>query len=299
MTGSYDDATDTVFWGVGNPAPLWNGSVRQGDNLYSNSVVALDARTGTLRWHFQFTPHDMHDWDSGQVPVLVEDPAGVTAGKLLAWPNRNGFFYSLDARTGRFIQGRPFVRQTWAEGLDASGRPRSLPNTEPTTRGTHLWPSAEGATNWWPPAYDRKLRQLYVPVMERPGIYYSGRPRKPTAGELYLGSAVQSVEGEPYYTAVRALDPYSGELRWEHRFAERTPEMQRTEIGGLMATAGGLVFGSDDTVFRALDARTGKQLWQFNIGAMIVAPPITYSVGGRQMVAIAAGRALLAFELAD
>jgi alcohol dehydrogenase (cytochrome c) len=296
MTGSYDPASNTVYWGTGNPAPDYAGDARKGDNLYSNSVVALDATTGTRRWHFQFTPHDTHDWDSAQVPILIDDPSGPAGKKLISWANRNGLFYSLDAATGKFIQGRAYARQTWSEGLDASGRPKVIPGSDPSPEGSLVWPNPEGVTNWWPPAYDRELRQLYVPVIERPGIYFSEGAPKPKTGEFFFGTAAQSVDDVHYSAAIRALDPLTGELRWEHKLPVR--ETQETpELGGLLATSGGLVFGSDRTVFYALDARTGKRLWSFDAGARMIAPPITYQDENRQMVVIATEATLLSFAL--
>jgi alcohol dehydrogenase (cytochrome c) len=261
-------------------------------------VVALDAKTGKQRWYFQFTPHDTHDYDSAQVPVLVYDDSRADGGVTLSWANRNGFFYSLDAVTGRFLQGRPYARQTWAKGLGADGRAIPLSSAEPTPDGTLVWPSSDGATNWKPSAYDRKLGNLYVPMQERPGIMFLGDASKPSAGHWFGGGATQGVEGIPIYNAIQALDARTGELRWEHRFPSKSGALDRgVEFGGLLVTAGGLVFGSSRSTFCALDARTGKELWSFDVGTPIYAAPITYSVNGRQMIAIAAGRVVMGFAL--
>ena len=294
VTGSFDPASNTVYWGVGNPAPVYNGEVRKGDNLYSDSVVALNAATGTLRWHFQFTPHDTHDWDSAQVPVLVPDP--MTPGRQrLAWPNRNGFFYSLDAGNGKFLGGQPFVRQNWADGLDANGRPRVISGTDPSAKGTRVWPSDNGASNWWPSSYDRDLKQLYVPVLDSSGIYVRERPLKPQKGTMFGGGFTLTPPGEKEVAYVRAIDPVTGEVHWEHQFPP--PDEQTSRVDGVLATSGRLVFCSWRSVLYALDANNGKVLWSFDVGAQITAPPMTYSVDGRQMVAIAAGRMLLVFAV--
>jgi alcohol dehydrogenase (cytochrome c) len=289
MTGSFDPVSNTLYWGIGNPAPQLAGDLRRGDNLYSSSVVALDAGSGVLRWHFQFTPHDTHDWDSAQVPVLVEEPAP-GRNKLLSWANRNGFFYSLDAGTGKFMRGRPFAKQTWAEGLDADGRPIVKPGTEPSEQGTLVLPSSKGAINWWPPAYDPVTNLLFVPAMDRATVYFSDRTEKPRIGSFYKGGTEKDSEDAHY--AVRALNALSGEMVWEQP-GTGNPQ----DIGGLLATAGGLVFGSIDGLLRAMDTRTGQVLWSFDTGAQSVAPPVTYRVNGEQFLVVAAGKLVLAFSL--
>lgn len=296
MTGSFDPVTNTLYWGTGNPAPQFSGENRTGDNLYSNSVVALDAANGKPRWHFQFTPHDTHGWDSAQVPVLIDNPGTKDGSKLLSWPNRNGFFYSLDAHTGKFIRGQPFARQTWAIGLDSGGRPIVRAGTDPTEQGTLIWPSADGATIWWPPSYDPSSNLLFVPILERPGIYVSNKQQKPKKGQSFLGGAYEGA-GKSFYTGIRALDALSGNLVWERRGASR--DTGAAEVGGLLSTAGGLVFGSDETLLEALDAKSGRVLWSFDTGAHVIAPPITYAVNEEQLVTVAAGNVLLTFSLAD
>lgn len=290
MTGSFDPKTNTIYWGIGNPSPNYFGENRKGDNLYSNSVVALDAANGELRWHFQFTPHDTHDWDSAQVPVLIDGPTAAQP-KQLAWPNRNGFFYSIDAQSGRFLRGKPFVQQTWAEGLDARGRPILKANTEPSEEGTTVRPSYTGGTNWWPPAYDPGSNLIFVPALERAAIYFKDQSAaRITPGQERPGGS--TVLAKPYYTAIRALDANTGELAWERRGADDVDES-----GGLLVTAGGLLFGSSGSSLLAMDARTGDLLWSFDTGAKYVAPPMTYSIDGKQFVAVAAGKLVLTFSL--
>jgi len=290
MTGSFDPKTNTLYWGIGNPSPDYLGEDREGDNLYSNSVVALDATNGTLRWHFQFTPHDTHDWDSAQVPVLIDGPAP-DQRKLLAWPNRNGFFYSIDAGTGQFLRGRPFVEQTWADGLDARGRPIVRPNVEPSEEGTTVRPSYTGGTNWWPPAYDPESNLIFVPALERAAIFFKDR----SAARIIPGHERQggsTILVNPFYTAIRALNANTGELAWERRGA---PDAD--ESGGLLVTAGGILFGSSGSNLLAMDVRTGELLWSFDTGARYVAPPMTYSINGEQFVTVAAGKLLVTFSL--
>jgi alcohol dehydrogenase (cytochrome c) len=300
MTGSFDPRRNVLYWGVGNPAPDFNGESRQGDNLYSESVVALDADTGKMHWHFQFTPHDLYDFDSAQVPVLIDNVGGASPQRVIAWPNRNAFFYLLDAESGKFLLGKPFAKQTWAEGLDEAGRPIPRPGQQPSVKGTLISPSAEGATNWWPPAYSSKTGLLYVPVLERPAIYFSSVvPPSPSADKrfmgYFLGGGLQGVSGEKYYTAVRALNPLTGDLVWERRWPDRIAEIP--EIPGLLATMGDLVLGADLTTAFALDARTGAVLWSFDTGAIIATPPVTYAVNGKQYVSFVSGKLLLTFAL--
>jgi len=300
MTGSFDPQRNVVYWGVGNPAPDFNGESRKGDNLYSESLVALDADTGRMRWHFQFTPHDLYDFDSAQVPVLIDSVGAASPQRFIAWPNRNAFFYLLNADSGKFLLGKPFAKQTWAVGLNGEGRPIPRPGQQPSVKGTLVSPSAEGATNWWPPAYSSKTGLLYVPVLERPAIYFSSVvPPSPDADKrfmgYFLGSGLQGVSGEKFYTAVRALNPLTGDLVWERRWPDRVAEIP--EIPGLLATMGDLVFGADLTTAFALDARTGAILWSFDTGAIIATPPVTYAVNGKQYVTFVSGKLLLTFAL--
>lgn len=296
MTGSFDPSSNTIYWGVGNPTPEYMGSYREGDNLYSESVVALDAASGKLRWHFQFTPHDVHGWDSCQIPILIDRPSATGTSKLLAFPNRNGFYYALDAASGRFLAGRAFATQSWAEGLDTNGRPISKGNSAPSEQGTLVWPGSTGATNWWPSAFSPQTSLLYVPVLERSSIFFTGNEHEPTEGQTFGGSAVQQLTGRPFHTAIRALHPDTGELAWEHRWGDRASN-DIPRIGGLLATAGGLVFAPDESRINAMDARTGEVLWSFDVGANINTAPSTYSAGGEQFLVVAAGKILMAFAL--
>jgi alcohol dehydrogenase (cytochrome c) len=287
MTGTYDADTDTVFWMTGNPGPDYDGTVRGGDNLYSCSVLALDPRTGKMKWWFQFMPHDVHDWDATETPVLIERDGR----KLLVTAQRNGFYYVLDRVTGEFVTGRAFANQTWAKGLDAKGRPIVLPNTDPTPQGNRVCPDAGGAANWGSPSYDSASGYFIVSVIEACGIYTSVT-RTPVPGEGYTGGGqeLDAKVGNP--GAVRALDARTGERIWNFPLAEGSPAT------GVLATAGGVTFtGGHDGNLSALDSKAGKYLWHYNTGAKIVASPMAYSVGDTQYVAIAAQSAIFVFGL--
>jgi alcohol dehydrogenase (cytochrome c) len=294
LTGSFDPDLRTLFWGVGNPSPNFYGEDRTGDNLYTNSVLALDADSGTLRWYFQFTPHDLHDWDSAQIPVLVDANVGGTKRKLLAWANRNGFYYLLDRTNGKFLLGTPFVRQTWAAGLDGNGRPLVRPDSTPTREGSLVYPGVAGGTNWWSPTYDPELELMFVPTVDRGGIFYgSADYPKDRIGEVLSGNATM-VPNEEMVVAVEALEATTGRIRWQYK---RPPRRKLSETGGLLSTAGGVVFGGDSESLFALDSVTGAELWHFEAGGLVRAAPVTYLLGERQYVAIAAGRSILAFAL--
>ncbi len=290
LTGSYDPETNTLYWGTGNPGPDWNGDVRPGDNLYTCSLLALDASTGKMKWHFQFTPHDTHDWDSNQIPVLLDVTLQSRPRKLVAMANRNGFYYLLDRVTGEFLHGSPYVKQTWAKGLDTKGRPIVLPNTEPTVEGNLVWPSLQGATNWFSPSYSPLTKLFYVAAREMGAYYYKGEAvYKP--GQWYAAGGERALEGDKAWGAIRALDVTTGMVKWEFR-------LQSPPWAGVLATAGGLVFGgSNEGNFYALDALSGKPLWDFQAGGPIAANPISLMIDGKQHVAIAAGHSLFVFGL--
>jgi alcohol dehydrogenase (cytochrome c) len=277
-----------VFWGTGNPGPDYNGDMRKGDNLYACSMVALDADTGRLRWHFQFTPHDMHDWDSTHVPMLVD----ANQRKLVLVANRNGFYYVLDRVTGEFLRGVQYGKQTWASGLDAKGRPVRLPDTEPNNSGRVVYPGFHGATNWFSPSFSPLTGLVYVAVREEPAVFVKENVvHKP--GQWFSGGNPRGVPGIEPTGSIRALEHATGKLVWE--FPLKSPPW-----AGLMATAGGVVFGgSSEGQFYALDAANGKPLWNFGTGGPIFANPVSFLVDGRQHVAIAAGHTLFAFSLPE
>jgi alcohol dehydrogenase (cytochrome c) len=296
LTGSYDPELNLIYWGIGNPAPDFDGDVRKGDNLYTESMVALDADTGKLKWYFQFTPHDVHDWDSVEIPVLVDTQFRGEKRKLLLHADRNGFYYVLDRTNGKFLHGSPFIKQlNWAKGLTPEGRPIRVPGVVPTIQGTRTCPATAGATNWHSPAYSPDTGLFYVAIMEGCGINYKSRDTFRPGGVPYMATGYVEDPEAPWQTYVRALDATTGKLQWEYK------QIGSKRYGaGLLSTAGGLVFAGDDHgILTALDAKTGKALWHFNTGQQITASPITYSFKGKQYVALSAGSNVLAFALHD
>ena len=290
-TGSFDPELNLVYWGTGNPGPDFNGEDREGDNLYSNCVVALDADTGELKWYYQFTPHDVWDWDAAQIPVLADTVFGGQERKLMLWANRNAFFYVLDRETGEFLLAEPFAKQTWAERIDEDGRPIFRPGIMPSAEGTVVSPPVEDAANWWSTSYSPATGLLYVMTHDAEERFFV-RDDEYVPGELYEGGSWQATQPfDKYVAAVRAIVPQTGEMKWEHRVQPRG----RT---GLMSTAGNLVFGGTvDGYFFALDAHTGEDLWHMNIGGRVQAAPISYLADGDQYVTIAAGNDIFTFGL--
>ncbi|HEY0484409.1 MAG TPA: PQQ-dependent dehydrogenase, methanol/ethanol family [Kofleriaceae bacterium] len=291
VTGAYDPELDLVYWGVGNPAPIYSGVDREGDNLYSNSVIAVARKTGKLAWHFQFSPHDEHDWDSNQTPILADLTVSGVKHKAIGWANRNGFYYVLDRATGEFLTGTPFVKQTWARGLDPHGRPILADGGRPTRKGTLIYPGVGGGTNWQSPAFHPGLGLVFVPATEGSSIFTNSPPEKHQPGALFVASGSTTTELDPM---VKALDAATGEKRWEYQ-----PPRAHTVGGrsGLLTTAGDLVFGACEGQLFALDARTGTELWRVGLGGMTSAAPISFTLDGHQVIGIAAGRAVFLFEL--
>jgi alcohol dehydrogenase (cytochrome c) len=290
LTGSYDPELDLLYWTTGNPAPDWNGDLRPGDNLFTCAVLALDPDTGEMKWFFQYTPHDTHDWDANQIPVLVDGEFEGQQRKLLALANRNAFYYLLDRETGEYLLGEEYSFQTWSEGIDDNGRPIVIPNTEPMRDGNLVWPSLQGATNWFSPSYNPQTEQFFVPNRRMGAIYFKSDVEY-VLGMPFLGGGEQPLDGDDASGAILALDVMTGEQQWEF-------ELQTPPWSGVMATAGGLVFGaSNEGNFFALDAEDGNPLWFFNTGAHIRTNPMGFSVDGNQRVAIIGGQTLFVFGL--
>jgi len=297
VTGAYDPGRNLVFWGVGNPGPVYQEHARPGDNLYSNCVLALDATTGKLRWHFQFTPGDTHDWDSTQQPILGHIEWGGRQRAVVLWANRNAFFYALDRDTGEFLFAKPFVKQTWNEGFDAKGRPRIADSAKPSRTGSLVWPAIMSATNWWPPSYDRSRQLVFVPSSDAAGMYFRGEEARFERGERFEGSVASTYSpNHPTTAYVKAIDARTGEIRWEH-VLETSPENFVWTVGGVLSTRTGVVFAGYRNVFRAFDADSGAELWRINLGARVRGSPIAYAVDGRQYIAVAAGSTVFAFSL--
>jgi len=292
--GAYDAETNLTFWGIGNPSETHNPDRRVGDNLYTDSVVALDADTGKLKWYYQFTPHDDMDWDATQVPVLADIQWQGRQRKAMLWANRNGVMYVLDRTTGEFLSGRPFVEVNWLSGFDAKGRPQRVPGKIATEEGSHIMPTVLGATNWYPPAYSPRTGLFYIPGWENGGtINYLGKRSRdtgitPMADVKLLPNMRTDAEA---YGVIRAFDPTSGQKKWEYKMGDTT-------WAGVLTTASDLLFsGSREGYFFALNARTGDLLWKVSLGGQINSGPMTYSVNGKQYVTVAAGTSLFAFAL--
>jgi len=290
LTGSYDPQLNLLYWGTGNPGPDWNGDVRPGDNLYTDCLLAIDPADGKIKWHFQFTPHDVWDWDSNEIPILFDATVDGRMRQLVAMANRNAFYYVLDRATGEFISATPYAKQTWAESLDSKGRPRVRPNTEPSAGGTLVFPNIQGASNWPSPSYSPQTRLFYQNAREMGTYYYKGEA-KYTPGVGFTAGGGRYVNGDDAWGAVRALEATTGRLKWEFKLLSPS-------WGGVLSTAGGLVFaGTDEGNFFALDAETGKPLWDLQLGAAVHANPMSFGVDGKQYVAIAAGYSLFVFGL--
>ena len=293
ITGSYDPELNLIYWGTGNPGPDWNGDVRLGDNLYSDSVLALNGDSGQLEWYFQFTPHDVHDWDAIQIPVLADLQINGKQRTAMLWANRNAFYYTFDRKTGEFILGKPFAQQTWADGLDADGRPIRRPNTSPTPEGTIVAPTAGGATNWWSPSFSPRTELLYVNAFDGEGEFFI-RDENYDEGERFTGGGVRSPQPmENYQSAIRAIDPTTGDVRWDFPMKPRAR-------AGVLSTAGNLVFSATvDGYFFALNAVSGQELWHIPLGAPVNASPMTFAVAGRQYVSMTIGNTVYTFGLKE
>ncbi|HTM51719.1 MAG TPA: PQQ-dependent dehydrogenase, methanol/ethanol family [Bryobacteraceae bacterium] len=290
ITGTYDPELNLIYWGTGNPGPDMNGDDRPGDNLYTCSVVALDADTGKLKWHYQFTPHDVHDWDAIADPVLIDVTVKGRPVKAVVQANRNGFYYVLNRATGELLAAKNYTKVTWADGIGADGRPNLIAGQDPLENGNQSCPGIGGGHNWQSTAYSPGTRLYYFTSTDGCQIYFKTKQQF-IEGQWYQGSTAQGLPTEPTVGSVIAVDPATGVTKW--RTEAVTPLS-----GGLLATAGGLVFvGDREGYLMALDASTGKILWKFQTGGMVIAPPISYSMDGKQYVAVAAGASMLTFTL--
>jgi alcohol dehydrogenase (cytochrome c) len=294
FTGTYDAQTETVYWPTGNPGAEYNGENRKGDDLYSDSILALDLNTGKLKWYFQFTPHDLWDWDATETPMLLDVVWQGQPRKLLVQANRNGFFYIFDRTNGKLLLAKPFVRNlTWASGIGADGRPILNPNQEPTAEGTLVCPSQDGASNWFSPSFNPATGLFYAQTFEKCSVYTKRDPGDWQAGKQYLGGSQRVAPDRPAERVLKAIDIQTGEVKWE------LPQPGPAESwGGTLATATGLViFGEENGALVAADAVTGKPLWSFETNQSWHASPMTYMFDGTQYVAVAAGSNILAFAI--
>jgi len=311
VTGSYDPALNLTYWGVGNPGPDWNPDQRPGDNLYTDSVVALDADTGKLKWHYQFTPNDAYDYDSVQVPVLADLMWKGSLTKAMLWGNRNGNFYVLDRETGKFLSGTPFVKVTWMNGFDEGGRPIQTPQPA----GMPTYPGVQGGTNWYSPSYSPRTGLFYLSAWENYGSVYRKEPVEYEPGRRFNGGAGATVKPVPdapvmpgaaaarpsinTWTnlvgngAVIAIDPKTGQAKWKFQMYDVTD-------AGILTTAGDVLFtGGREGYFHALDARTGTVLWKAALGGAVMSAPVTYSVDGKQYVIVNSGNVMATFGLRE
>jgi alcohol dehydrogenase (cytochrome c) len=313
VTGSYDPDLNLTYWGIGNAGPDFNGDVRPGDNLYSSSVVALDADTGKIKWHYQFSPHNEFDWDAVQVPVLADLTWQGNPRKVMLWGNRNAFFYVLDRTSGQFLSATPFAKQTWNIGFDERGRPMLSPSAQSSREGTLVYPGVQGATNWYSPSFSPLTNLFYLTTWDNYSAKLSKGDVEYVEGENYGGGGGRGRDWAPQrlgvgmgwlapqgpnlkkdeegYGAVRALDPLTGERKWEFK-------MNDVSVGGVLTTASNMLFsGNREGNFFALDARNGGLLWHIMLGGQVNMSPITYAVNGKQYVAAAAGNTLFVFGL--
>jgi len=293
ITGSYDPDLNLIYWGTGNPGPDWNGDVRLGDNLYSDSALALNGDTGEIAWHFQFTPHDVHDYDSIQVPILADIEYQGSTRKVMMWANRNAFFYTIDRETGEFLEGEAYATQTWAQGLDLNGRPIPTPGMAPTYEGILVSPPIVGATNWYSPAYSQQTGLFYVTSFDGEQEFFK-RDEDYEEGERFTGGGGRYNQPmDAFHSSIRAINPATAQIEWEF------PIMPRSSAG-ITTTAGGIVFtGSADGYFFALDAASGEELWHISLGARVHAAPMTYAIDGQQFVTIASGNVVYTFGLKE
>jgi alcohol dehydrogenase (cytochrome c) len=315
VTGSYDPDLNLTYWGTGNVGPDYAHEQRPGDNLYTASVVALDADTGKLKWHYQFTPHDRYDYDSVQVPVLADITFRGAPVKALMWANRNGNFYVLDRATGKFLLGKPFVHVNWMSGFDANGRPIQTPQPP----GMPTYPAIQGGSNWYSPSYSPRTQLMYVSSWEEQAQLFGSSPLEYQEGRNFTGGVNQTfvpMAGEPTkaipgapaiqglirgpinnwtdaagHGAVQAIDPSTGEAKWKFNMIDVTDS-------GIVTTASDLLItGGREGYLHILDARNGTLLWKSNLGAQVRQNPMTYAVNGKQYIAVIAGLSLFVFAL--
>ena len=290
ITGSYDPALNLIYWPTGNPSPSNYGAERTGDNLYSNSMLALDADTGVLKWHFQFSPHDLYDYDATQIPLLLDAEWEGKSRKLLLQANRNGFLYLLDRTNGEFLSAKPFGTVTWTKGIARDGRPIPNPDATPGANPVRVCPAAIGLTNWFSPSYDPGTHLLYVTTSGECDSF-TATPQPYRAGHDFLGSVYMPDRVDRPLGALKALDPLTGKEQWHFSYFSNPN-------GGALSTAGGLVFGGDwEGNFIALDAKSGRNLWHIQLGAGVNSTAITYLLDNRQYVVIPAGATLFSFAL--
>jgi alcohol dehydrogenase (cytochrome c) len=276
ITGTYDPDLNLLFWGIANPGPLFTAEVRAGDNLFTNSIVALDPDTGELKWYFQTTPHDQWDYDAVSEPILFDAADG---RKLLVQFNKNGYYYVLDRTNGKLVHALPFVRTTWGSVDSLTGK--VTVHLVPTEKGTVICPGAAGGKEWTHASYSPRTHLVYVPVIEQCATFVRHIQRY-REGMGYWGSVPTPIKGE-HWGYIKAIDPVAGKEVWAHR-------TKYPMVASVLSTAGDIVMaGEASGEFDALDARTGALLWQMQTGSGIHSSPVTYSVKGKQYFAVPSG----------
>jgi alcohol dehydrogenase (cytochrome c) len=292
MPGTYDAELNTIYWGTSNPSPDFDGSVRPGDDLYTSSLLALDPDTGKLKWHFQFNPHDLYDYDGVQTPVLVNANFKGQPRKLVVTANRNGFLYILDRTNGAFLYSKLFSpSQNWAKGIDENGRPISN-NLIPDEKGVTVCPGYSGATNWYSPSYDPDTNMFYFRSLEACSLF-KGKTEPFEEGSGYYSTGAERAPGNtPNAGYINAFGLNTLEFAWRNQLTGGQA------IAGVMSTAGGLVaFGNDANQFEIDDAHTGKKLRTFDLPQPMHASPMCYGISGKQYFAVAAGDDVIAYAL--
>jgi alcohol dehydrogenase (cytochrome c) len=285
MTGTYDPELHLIYWGTGNPNPVLNGDIRKGDDLYTCSIVAIDPETGTLKWHYQPSPHDTHDWDAVETPVLFDDVQNGVHRKLLAQASRNGYFFVLDRSTGEHVLTAPFVPTNWSSSLDAKGQPRPMPQKEPKPDGVLVSPGSDGATNWMAPSFSPLTGLFYLNGRKVWSLFYMTADGKP---EGWAGRD-RNLWAESF---IEAMDYQTGKIRWMHGIGDGE------STSGILTTAGNLLFTADnEDNLLALDPATGKTLWHVSVGGRLVASPMTYELDGRQYLLTPIQNIVLAWAL--
>jgi alcohol dehydrogenase (cytochrome c) len=291
LTGTYDPALSTLYWTVGNPCPDYDGDERKGDNLYTSSVVALDVKTGQLKWHFQFTPHDMHDWDAVEPILLVDENWEGRPRKLLLHGDRNGFFFVIDRTNGELLLAKPISTVNWATGYGKDGRPILTEHFDSTLEGALVCPGGGGGANWPSQSFDPISKLFFIREADGCAIYKKdGTPAE--VGERFFGGTVVGQPGAANF--IRAVDFRTGQKVWDY------PAGAGFGGSGTLATAGGLVFfGEAGGTFTAVEAKTGKPVWHFEAGQQWRASPMTYMVGGKQYVVLTGTGGVFSFALVN
>lgn len=295
LTGSYDPELDTLYWTVGNPGPDLNGALREGDNLFTCSVLALDPDTGKRKWHYQFTPGDTHDWDANEDLVLASEMVEGKMRKVMLQADRNGMFYTLDRTNGKFISATPYVKQTWNTGFDANGRPIFTPDWKSSPKGVTVAPSLIGGANWQSPSYDPDRSTMFVIAYDG-GQTYRSAPVEYEAGRQYSGGAGGGGGGgrEAGSISILAIDTLTGKIKWRH------PLIRRSFAIGVLATRSGVLFAATgEGNLIALDSKTGKTLWHFQTGGNIASAPMSYAVDGQEFISLGSGNVLYTFALPE